>query len=614
MSLIRRVFGFLWRALDGLRKVLHLIVLLFLFGILFAAFQRNVPIVPAKAALVIAPEGSLVEELTGDALERAIGDFTGDREPETLVTDLVEAIDAAAKDDRIQALVLDTENLTGGGLTKLSAVARAVQDFRKTGKKVYSWGQYVTQQQYFLMAQADEVYLEPIGAVGIEGYASIQPYFRTALDKLGVTVNAFRSGPYKSLAEPFIRTDMSPEIKAETAELLGALWQAYSAGVGAPRQLAPGVLEAYVTNPVELLKAAGGDAAAMAERSGLITGRKTRDEFEQHVAATVGEDEDEHSFNAIDHDAYLTVVRSERVLERHPGGQVAVITATGNILDGSQSPGNIGGDTLGAVLRDALHDDDVKAVVLRLDSGGGSVLASEVIRQQVDALRKGGKPVVASFSSIAASGAYFVATAANEIWAEPTTITGSIGVIAFVPTFEGLLGKVGVSFDGVATSDLAAATRLDQPLTPQIKDLLQTGVDHEYRNFLQLVADSRRTTPEEIDAIAQGRVWVGTKAKELGLVDHLGGLPDAIDAAARLAKLEEGKFGIDFRQQPMSWREQLVRDLGAAGVRAAGKFGLVQPRPRPVERLLAGVDRELGRIAAFNDPRHLYYWCNCVAP
>lgn len=614
MSVIRRVFGFVWRALDGVRKVLHLILLLFLFAIVFAAFQRSVPIVPAKAALVVAPEGTLVEELTGDAFERAIGDFTGDREPEALVRDLVDAIDAAAKDDRIQALVIDTENLTGGGLTKLSAVGRAVQDFRKTGKKVYAWGQYVTQQQYFLMAQADEVYLEPIGAVGVEGYASIQPYFRTALDKLGVTVNAFRSGPYKSLAEPFIRTDMSPEIKAETAELLGALWQSYTAGVSAPRKLAPGALDAYVTNPVELLKAAGGDAAAMAEKSGLVTGRKTWNEFEAIVAKTVGEDEDEHSFNAIDHESYLAAVRPERVLERHPGGQIAVVTATGTILDGSQSPGNIGGDTLGAVLRDALHDDDVKAVVLRLDSGGGSVLASEVIRQQVEALRKGGKPVVASFSSMAASGAYYLSTAANEIWAEPTTITGSIGVIAFVPTFEGLVDKVGVSFDGVATSELAAATRLDKALSPQLKDLLQTGVDHEYRNFLQLVADSRQKTPDEIDAIAQGRVWVGTKAKELGLVDHLGGLPQAIEAAARLAKLEKGTYGIDYRQQPMSWREQLVRDLGAAGVRTAMRVGLGDSRPRPVERLLAGVDRELGRLAAFNDPRHLYYWCNCVAP
>jgi protease IV len=489
-----------------------------------------------------------------------------------------------------------------------------VQEFRETGKKVYAWGQYVTQQQYFLMAQADEVYLEPVGAVGVEGFSSLQPYFRTAFDKLGVTVNAFRSGPYKSLAEPFIRSDMSPEIKAETADLLGSLWQSYQAGVGGPRKLEPGALDAYVTNPVALLKAAGGDAASMAERSGLITGRKTWNEFEQVVARTVGEDKAEHSFNSIDHDAYLSVVRSERVLERHPGGEIAVVTATGNILDGRQSPGSIGGDTLGAVLRDALHDDDVKAVVLRLDSGGGSVLASEVIRQQVEALRKGGKPVVASFSSIAASGAYYLSTAANEIWAEPTTITGSIGVIALVPTFEGLVEKVGVSFDGVATSDLAAATRLDKTLSPQLKEILQTGVDHEYRNFLRLVADARNRTPEQVDTIAQGRVWIGTKAKELGLVDHLGGLPEAIEAAARLAQLEEGKYGVDHRQQPMNWRERLVRSFGAAGVRAAVKAGLVDARPRPLERLLAGVDRELGRLAAFNDPRHLYYWCNCTAP
>jgi protease-4 len=353
----------------------------------------------------------------------------------------------------------------------------------------------------------------------------------------------------------------------------------------------------------------------MAEKRGLVTGRKTRDEFERLLVTVVGEDSDSHSFNAIRHDEFLTVARSQKALSRHPAGEIAVITATGNIVDGNQSPGSIGGDTLARVLREAQYDDDVKAVVLRIDSGGGSVLASEVIRQQVAALRQSGKPVVASFSSVAASGGYYIATAASEIWAEPTTITGSIGVIAFVPTFEGLLGKVGVAFDGVGTSELASATRVDKPLSPQIKDVLQMGVDHQYRAFLQLVADARRKTPDQIDAIAQGRVWSGAKAKELGLVDQLGGLPPAIEAAARLAKLKAGEYGVDYRQQPMSWRQQLVRDLGAASLQAGVRLGLVRTSaPRPVERLLANADRELGRLAAFNDPRHLYYFCNCTAP
>jgi protease-4 len=615
MSLIRRVFGFVWRALDGLRKVLHLLLLLFLFAIVVAAFRQHVPIVPAKAALVVKPEGTLVEELSGSAFDRAVGDATGDREPQTLVTDVVDAIEAGAKDARIQALVIDADDLAGGGLTKLNAIARAIQTFKKSGKKVYAWGQYVSQQQYYLLAQADEVYVEPIGAIGVEGYSSLQPYFRTALDKLGVTVNAFRSGPYKSIAEPFIRSDMSPEIKAETRSLLDAVWGAYQAGVAGPRKLGPGALDAYVGDPAANLKAAGGDAALMAEKRGLVTGRKTWDEFEALVTKAVGEDSDTHSFRSIRHDEYLSVVRSERVLDRHPAGKVAVITATGNIMDGRHSPGTIGGDTLAAVLREAKYDDDVKAVVIRIDSGGGSVLASEVIRQQVAALKAAGKPVVASFSSIAASGAYYFSTAATEIWAEPTTITGSIGVIAFVPTFEGLLGKVGVAFDGVATSELAGATRVDKELSPVLKDVLQTGVDHEYRNFLSLVAASRHRTPEQIDAIAQGRVWIGTKAKELGLVDHLGGLPEAIEAAAGLAKLPKGKYAVDYRQQPTSWREQLVRNLGSAGARAAVRLGLAGGHePRPLEKLAAGVDAELGRLAAFNDPRHLYYWCNCTAP
>lgn len=614
METIRKIFVGIWRGLDGLRKVLHLIVLLFLFAIVLAAFNEHVPLVPSKAALVIRPQGALVEELSGSAFDRAVGDVTGDREPETLVTDLVDAIEAAAKDDRIQALVIETEDLTGGGLAKLHAVGRAVEKFRKAGKKVYAWGQYVTQSQYYLMAQADEVYVEPIGAVGVEGYGSYQPYFRDALDKLGVTVNVFRSGPYKSLAEPFVRSDMSPEIKAETTELFDAIWSRYESDVVAARKLPAGALTAYVAEALPALRAADGSASLMAEKRGLVTGRKTRDEFEALVTALVGEDDDSHSFNAIEHDSYLAAVRSEHVLERHPGGTIAVITATGNILDGEQAPGAIGGDTLGAVLRDARYDEDVKAVVLRIDSGGGSVLASEVIRQQVEALRESGKPVVASFSSVAASGAYYFSTAANEIWAEPTTITGSIGVIAFLPTFEGLLDKVGVKFDGVATSELAASTRVDKPLAPELKEILQLGVDHEYRNFLKLVADARGKTPEQIDAIAQGRVWIAPKAKELGLVDEIGGLPDAIAAAARLAKLKPGAYDVDHREQPIGWREQLMRDFGAAGTRAAMRLGLLDRQPSALDRVALEFERRVGRLAAFNDPRHLYFYCNCSAP
>lgn len=609
MNVIRRVFELLWRGLDGLRKVLHLIVLLFLFALVLAAFRERVPIVPAQAALVIAPQGALVEELSGDAFDRAVGEITGDREPEALVPDIVEAIRAAAKDDRIDALVLETEDLTGGGLAKLRAIARAIEEFRAAGKKVYAHGEYVTQTQYYLMAQADEAYLEPQGAVGVDGFSVYSPFLKGGLDKLGVSVSVFRSGAYKSLGEPFTRTDMSPEVKAETQEWLGALWLAYAEGVAQPRGLEPAGVNRYVEQAVPLLRETNGDAALMAEKARLVTGRKTRQEFEARVAEVVGPDEDERAFAAIDQDSYLAAVRSERVLERHPAGHVAVVTATGEILDGSGSPGTIGADTLSAVLENVRHDDDVKAVVLRIDSPGGSVLASELIRQRVAALREAGKPVVASFSTVAASGGYYIATAADEIWAEPTTITGSIGVIAIVPTFEGLLGKLGVGFDGVATSKLAEAARLDRELSPEIRELLQLGVDQQYRHFLQLVAESRGKTVEQADELAQGRTWLGTRAKEVGLVDELGGLDEAVKAAARLAKLQEGQYGIDRREQPMSWREVLIRDLGAIALHAARRIGLVDRTPPLASRTLAAVERELGRIAALNDPRNLYFLC-----
>jgi protease-4 len=611
MALLGRVFRVLWRVLDGLRKFLHLLLLLALLAVLLVAVRQPLPLVPSKAALVVHPEGRLVEQLSGRPWERSVGALTADHEPETLVRDLVDAIRAATSDDRIKVMVLDTEDLAGGGLTKLQAVAAAIQAFRASGKKVLAFSHYATQEQYYLMAQADEAYLDPQGAVGVIGYAAYHLYFHEALDKLGVDVNVFKVGTHKSYTEPFTRQDMSPEDREQTVRFLTPLWQSYAQGVEKARRLPAGTIDAYVGDAVQGLREAGGDTALLAQQRGLVTGRKTRLEFDKELIGLVGEDSASHSFNAIGHAEYLAAARPEAALSRHPDGQVAVVVAAGSIVDGDAPPGEIGGNSLAAVLRKVRFDKDVKAVVLRIDSGGGSMLGSEVIRQEVEALKAAGKPVVASFSSVAASGGYYIAMDADEIWAEPTTITGSIGVFGVVPTFQKTLGKLGVATDGVETSPLAGALHLERNLDPAVREVLQLGVEHAYHEFVDHVARARGRPPADIEGIAEGRVWIGTEAHQLGLVDQLGDLDKAVEAAAKRAKLRPGKYGTSLREEELSWRESLLRQLRTEGAAIGRTLGLIAPEPSALGRLVGAAERELRVLAAFNDPRHLYFYCAC---
>ena len=611
MAWVGRSFRFLWRLLDGLRKVLHLLVLLAIFAVLLFAARQPRPLVPARAALVIQPHGHLVEQLTGSPWDRSLNALAADHEPETLVRDLTDAIRTAAKDARIKVLVLDTEELGSAGLTKLKAVAEAIQAFRASGKKVLAFAHYATQEQYYLMAQADEAYVDPAGAVGVVGYAAYHLYYRDALDKLGVEVNVFKVGTHKSFTEPFTREDMSPEDREQTLGILTPLWQSYQAGVESARHLPAGAVDAYVRELAPSMRAVGGDEALIAQQRGLVTGRKTWLEFEREVIGVVGEDSATHSFNGIDQDSYLAASRPDSVLSRHPDGLVAVLVASGNIIDGDRPPGEIGGESFAALLRKTRFDADVKAVVLRIDSGGGSMLASEEIRQEVGAMKAAGKPVVASFSSVAASGGYYIAMDADEIWAEPTTITGSIGVFGIVPTFQKTLGKLGVASDGVETSPLAAAVNLERSFPPSAREVLQLGVEHAYHDFVGRVASARHKKPEEIEAVAEGRVWVASEALKLGLIDALGDADKAIAAAAKRAHLGAGRYGTSWRSKELTWRETLFRQLHAEGELVAGRLGFGSTVATPLGRVVGAAERELRSLAAFNDPRHVYYYCAC---
>ena len=609
---LKGFFGLVWRILEGIRKVLHLVVLLLIFGFVLAALHTSVPIVPRSAALVVAPQGELVEQLSGDPVRRALGEASGGPAPETLLRDVIEAIAAAKSDARIKLIVLNLDELDPSGLSKLQEVGAAIRDFRSSGKRVVATGDSLNQSQYYLAAQAGEVYLDPMGEVSITGFSYYRMYYKDAIDKLGVDFNVFRAGTFKSYTDQFSRNDMAPSEREETSVWLESLWNAYTQDVTRARSLPPGALKDFIEEQPASLPAVNGDMAKMALQRGLVTALKSRRQVADDLKGLVGEDEDNHSFNAVGINQYLAAIRSKRVLKSKSDAKVGVVVASGEIFDGRQMPGSIGGESTSELLRQARYDNAVKSVVLRVDSPGGSEFASEKILREVLALRKAGKPVVVSMSTYAASGGYYIAAAANQIFASPTTITGSIGVFSFIPTFQRTLEKLGIKVDGIGTSSLAGELRLDRPLAPATKQILQASVDHAYAQFLRRVADGRKKSVEDVDKIAQGRVWAGVDAQRIGLVDHLGGLKEATDSAAKLAELGTD-YEVEYIEPELSLREELLMQIRSEAVQLGQSAGLIPPRG-DVERILDPLLEQARAIAKLNDPRGLYSYCWCREP
>ncbi len=610
MRYIFNFFRYSWYALDGLRKVLHLSLLLFFFALIWIAASPQIPLVPRSAALLIAPQGALVEQNSGGPLDRVMAEASGEQEFEVRLRDVVEAIQRAKDDERIKVIVLDLDGLTGGGVAKLEEVAAALREFRASGKQVIAMAQSFDQQQYYLAAHADQIYLDPHGSLLIEGFAYYGQYYKDAIDKLGVSVNVFKAGKYKSAVEPYIRADMSPEAREANQQWLGALWNNYQSVVTQARGLAPDALRDYAEQLLPALQGTQGDFAKLAVERKLVTELKTREQIIEQLRLQVGEDQSDHSFKRVSFEDYLAAEHAEHPLENRGNNRVGIVVAAGEIVDGERTAGTVGGESMAELLRQARYDDDIKAVVLRIDSPGGSVMASEVIRREVAALKAAGKPVVASMSSTAASGGYYIAMDADEIWANPATITGSIGVFGIVPTFEKTLGKLGVNTDGVGTTSIAGALRSDRAMSDTAKQVYQLSVDHEYSQFVDRVAQGRNQSFEAIDAIAQGRVWAASDAKERGLVDHLGLLDDAVKAAAQRAQLGDD-YSHEYLEVDLSWRQVLAQQVSAL----SGKLTHVLA---PEMRLLAGIAqqpamlREVQRMQRFAGSRNVYYYCACV--
>ncbi len=613
MSTFRAILLGIWRGLDGLRKVLHLILLVVIFGVIIWAVSSSAPGVSSRTALVIRPEGRLVEQLSGDAVQRAVENAQGEQRQETLLWDLVEATRGAATDDRIRVLVLELDKMQGAGQPELEELASAIDAFRASHKPVIAIGTTYDQEQYYLAAHADRIDLDPTGFVMIEGYSRYSLYFKGLLQKLGVDVNVFRVGTFKSAVEIFTRSDMSPADKQQSQAYLGILWSTYQKAVTSARKLPAGAIESYVDSLSQTVSAANGDAAKVALQAGLVTALANRLQVRDELIRLVGEDKSTGSFNQISAQDYARIVDVRKKAHDGDGNaRIGVIVASGDIDDGKAPPGTIGGDSLSELIRQARLDKDIKAVVLRVDSPGGSVAASEEIYQELQALRQAGKPLVVSMGDLAASGGYYISAPANQIWASPATLTGSIGIFAIIPTISQTLGKVGIGVDGVGTTPLAGALTIDRPLSPEISGLLQSQVDRGYQEFLDRVAEGRRETPQQIDAIGQGRVWAGADARRLGLVDRLGTLEDAVKAAAQLAKVTH--YQMEFVQPHFSWAEQVFEQAQARAAASAvslfhadaQSLGLLQVADR-----LDPVARNLEQLTRLSVPGHLYSYCFC---
>jgi len=564
--LIRLWLGF-WRGLTALRMaVFNIAFLIVLALVLRAIFSGGDALVlEDDTTLVISPNGVIVEEYVGAPLERALNEALGQELPQTRLRDILSALELAADDDKISQVLIQTDRLVGVGPGTMLELSQAFRTFKDSGKPVIAHGSWMAQGQYFLASLADEIWLDRDGMVLLEGYGMYRQYYAEGLEKLDVDVNLIRVGEYKSAMEPYIRNDMSEADREARRYLLDDIWQRYLEQAATNRGLPLDVLADLTENFSDYVEQADGDLARLAMDRGLVDRLVTRPEFRSELGQRGAPDE-ETGFRQV---AMLDYVDARTALNLPGDSQIGVIVAQGTIVEGSQPPGTIGGDSTARLIRQAARDDAIKAVVLRVDSGGGSAFASEVIRTELMNLRDSGKPVVVSMGDVAASGGYWIAMGADEVWAYPSTITGSIGIFGFFPTFQDTLAKIGVYTDGVGTTPLSGALRPDRAMDGEVRDLLQSFIDNGYREFISLVAEHRNLSLEAVDEVARGRIWTGAQARDRGLVDQLGTLDDAIVSAARIAGLGED-YDIRYVEPAMAPWQAFLTSLGARALALAG--------------------------------------------
>lgn len=618
----------LWRWIGliqhGILRVFGIIfILFFLFavpgciGALVAGIGGDDEFEMAEnGVLRFAPVGIVVEEEIRVAPEDVLGAalFGGGAPDQIVLRDVVDGLRMAAQDDDVQTLLVNFDQLLGATPAAMHEIAEEMDAFRQSGKEIIAYGEGYTNGSWFLAAHADEVHLHDYGVALVTGYGSFRTYFRSLLDNLLVTVNVYRVGTFKSALEPVLGDEMSEAAEEANRFLLGGIWETYQREAEAARGLERGALQTVADTAPDMLEAAGGDAAQAALNAGLVDGLVGRAQFRDQMIERFGADEDGLNVESSD---FLAYVEANRAEAGSNGDKIAVVLASGSIVAGDGDGGVIGGDAHAELIRRARLDDDVRAIVLRIDSGGGSAFASELIREELELARLEGKVVIASMGGVAASGGYWIATPAQEIWAEPTTITGSIGIFGFIPTLENSMAEIGVFEDGVALTETARGPSPFGGIPENWDRMIQSNIEYGYERFLGIVAESRGMTRDEVDAVAQGRVWTGEQALERGLVDQLGGYDEAIAAAAARAGLEDGEYTVELFEKPLTEFEQFLENLGleteaqalertvfGAGLLGDGVFG----------GLIRGAGEEIEQINLLNDPNHVYATClSCEA-
>ena len=608
-GLIRRFFGFFWRTIGFLRTlVLNLLFVAIVAALVAAWFYEAAPELEADTALVLDLAGPIVEQHTGSAAGFTALQALAERERETQLRDVLTALDAAAADPKIGRVLLLFDDMGSAGLATLREIADAIGRFRASGKAVIAWGVAFDQRRYYLAAHADQVLLHPFGGVVLQGFGGYRNYYRDALESIGVTVNVFKVGRYKSAAEPFSQNEPSEEAQRDEAALLGDLWSQYLTAVEAARRLPAGSITRLIDELPQRFAAVDGDPAKLALQEKLVDGLQTRDELRAMMIEKGTADPKHKSFRQIGLAQYLAT------LPEKEGDAVGVVVASGEILPGDQPQGLVGGRSTAELIRRAREDDSVKAVVLRVRSPGGVVYPGEQIRHELEVTRKAGKPVVVSFGDVAASGGYWVALAADEVIADPATITGSIGVLALLPSADRAWEKLSLHTHGTTTTWLAGAFDPRRPLDPRARELLHSGVAHRYREFVRRTAAARNLTTEQVEELAQGRVWTGRQAHEHKLVDRLGTYREALQAAAK-----RGGLGEDFRvayieREPRGIDRLLGMLLGEASLSALPLLGPLAPAAGVVPDALQSLGADLRWLrSAAADPLAAHSHCLCSA-
>ncbi len=611
-----RVRGFLrgaWRFIDVSRRVvLNLVFLAIVVLVVVALAKSGPPLLADKTALVLNLDGPIGEQKTGNLRSTALDQLRGEGAQKMQLRDVVAVLETAAADAKISSLVLILDDLQPTGFSTLREVAAAIDRFRASGKKVVAWGSSYNQRQYYLAVHADEVYMHPQGSIELSGFGSVRNYYKDALDKLGVTVNLLRVGTYKSFAEPFIANAPSPAaLEADTA-LYASLWKTYTDDVEKQRKLPPGALMRAIDDLPARVATAGGDLAKLAVAEKAVDALKTRDELRAMMIERGASDDDEKTFRQVSFDDYLA-----RVKPAQSGDAIGVVIAEGEIVDGAAPAGTVGGLSTANLIRKARDNKDVKAIILRVNSPGGSSFGSELIRRELELTRAAGKPVVVSMGDVAASGGYWISTASDEIVADSATITGSIGVFALFLTADQTLTKIGVHPAGLGTTWLANAGDPRLPLDPRLADVIQQSVAHTYVDFTTKVAAARKTTPDKIDAVGQGRVWSGAQAKERGLVDRLGLFADAVKSAATRAKLGDKPRLVYIEREPGTlarlvamFNAQVSSAIGAGIDARLGGLGVPPAVTREAQRELGWV----AEIAERRKPFAAVVHCLCGSP